>query len=65
MTDDGMGTINHTGNIDVTVQIARYLRLYTEVGLSGTNPGNGVDRIGTPAWRMFIWWTMPVAKAKH
>ena len=65
MTDDGMGTINHTGNIDVTVQIARYLRLYTEVGLSGTNAGNGVDRIGTPAWRMFIWWTMPVAKAKH
>ena len=65
MTDDGMGTINHYGNIDLTVQIARYLRLYTEVGLSGTNAGNGADRVGTPAWRMFVWWTMPVAKAKH
>lgn len=65
MTDDGMGTVNHSGNIDVTVQLAKYLRLYTEAGLSGSNPGNGVDRIGTPAWRAFIWWTMPVAKAKH
>jgi hypothetical protein len=65
MTDDGMGTINHYGNIDLTVQIAKYLRLYTEAGLSGTNAGNGVDRVGTPAWRVFVWWTMPVAKAKH
>ena len=65
LTDDGMGTINHFGNIDVTVQIAKYLRLYAEAGLSPSNPGNGVDRVGTPAWRAFIWWTMPVAKAKH
>ncbi len=65
MTDDGMGTINHYGNVDLTVQIAKYLRLYTEAGLSGTNAGNGVDRIGTPAWRVFVWWTMPVSKAKH
>ncbi len=65
MTDDGMGTINHSGNIDLTIQLAKYLRLYTEAGLSGTNAGNGADRIGTPAWRVFVWWTMPVSKAKH
>ena len=64
MTDDGLGTINHFGSIDLTVQLAKYLRLYTEVGLSPTNPGNGVDRIGTPAWRVFIWWTTPIAKAR-
>ncbi len=64
MTDDGMGTVTHTGNIDLTVQLAKYLRLYTEAGLSGSNPGNGVDRVGTPAWRVFIWWTTPVAKAR-
>ena len=65
MTDDGMGTINHYSNIDMTVQLARFLRLYTEAGLSGTNAGNGVDRIGTPAWRVFVWWTMPIAKPQH
>ncbi len=63
MTDDGMGTVNHYGNVDVTVQLAKYLRLYTEAGFSGSNPGNGTDRIGTPAWRAFIWWTMPVTKS--
>lgn len=65
MTYDGMGTTNHYGNIDVTVQLAKYLRLYTEAGISGTNAGNGAERIGTPAWRVFVWWTMPIEKAKH
>jgi hypothetical protein len=64
MTDDGMGNINHYGNIDLTVQLAKYLRLYTEAGLSPSNVGNGVDRVGTPAWRAFIWWTMPISKAR-
>jgi len=65
MTNDGMGTVNHVGNLDLTIQVAKYLRLYAEAGLSGSNPGNGVDRIGTPAWRMYVWWTMPVAKPKR
>jgi hypothetical protein len=64
MTYDGLGNVNHYGNIDLTIQLAKYLHLYTEAGLSGSNPGNGVDRIGTPAWRAFIWWTMPIARAK-
>ena len=62
MTDDGMGTISNSANIDLTVVLARYLRLFTEAGLSGSNPGNGVNRIGTPAWRAFIWWSVPIAK---
>ncbi len=62
-SDDGMGSVNHYGNIDLTVQLAKYLRLYTEAGIAGSNPGNGVDRIGTPAWRVFVWWTMPFTKA--
>ncbi len=65
MTDDGMGGINHYGNIDLTVQLAKYLRLYAEAGLSGSNAGNGVDRIGTPAWRTFIWWSLPVSKVRR
>lgn len=65
MTDDGLGTVSHTGNIDMTIQLAKYLRLYTEAGISGANVGNGVDRVGTPAWRAFVWWTIPVSKAKH
>ncbi len=65
LTDDGLGTVSHYGNIDLTVQLAKYLRLYTEVGLSPANPGNGADRIGTPAWRAFVWWTMPVAKVRR
>ena len=65
MTDDGLGTVNHYGNIDLSVQIARYVRLYTEASLSGSNPGNGVNRIGTPTWRAFVWWTMPLAKSKR
>jgi hypothetical protein len=64
MTDDGMGTVNQYGNVDLTVQIAKYLRIYGEAALSGSNAGNGVDRVGTPAWRAFIWWTMPVTKAR-
>ena len=65
MTNDGLGNIGQYGNIDMTIVLNKYLRLYTEAGLNGANPGNGVDRIGTPAWRAFIWWTMPVAKARN
>ncbi|MBV8298664.1 MAG: hypothetical protein JO083_03760 [Candidatus Eremiobacteraeota bacterium] len=65
MTDDGMGTVSHYGNVDLTIQLAKYLRVYAEASLNGANPGNGVDRIGTPAWRAYVWWTMPVAKPKR
>lgn len=65
MTDDGMGSVNHYGNVDLTVQINKYLRIFTEAGVSGSNAGNGVDRPGTPAWRAFVWLTIPVANSKR
>lgn len=65
MTDDGMGTINHYGNVDLTVQLAKYVRLYAEAALSPSNVGNGSERVGTPAWRAYVWWTMPVARARR
>lgn len=64
MTDDGMGTIINSANIDMTIRLAKYLHLYTEAGFSSMNPGNGVDRIGTPAWRGYIWWSTPISKAR-
>jgi hypothetical protein len=52
MTDDGLGTITHSANIDLTVRFARFLRAYGEVGL---------QQNGKPAWRWFLWWTTPLA----
>jgi len=64
LLNDGMGDQSSVGNVDMTVRVAKYMHLYLEAGLSGTNTGNGVDRIGTPAWRAFLWWSMPVAKPR-
>jgi hypothetical protein len=63
MTNDGMGDIGSYGNIDMTVRLAKYLHLYTEAGLSGSNAGDGFNRVGTPAWRAFVWWSVPITKA--
>jgi hypothetical protein len=65
MTNDGLGNVSNTGEIDMTVRVAKYLHLYTEVGLSGMNPGNGANIVGTPAWRAFLWWTTPVTAVQH
>jgi hypothetical protein len=64
MTDDGMGTVSNSSNVDMTIRLAKYVHLYTEAGFSSMNPGNGVDRIGTPAWRGYIWWSTPISKAR-
>jgi hypothetical protein len=65
LMSDGLGNLTSVGNIDLTVRLAKYLRLYTEAGLAGTNVGNGVNRVGTPDWRAFLWWTMPVEKVRQ
>lgn len=52
--NDGLGTQTQSGNIDFSYQIARYLRVYTEVGISQHN---------TPAWRYMIWWTTPLTRS--
>jgi hypothetical protein len=62
---DGLGNTTSGANIDVTIRLAKYLRLYTEAGLSGANPGNGVNRIGTPAWRAFVWWSVPIERVRR
>lgn len=54
MTDDGLGTITHTGNVNLTFRINRFLRLYSEAGLA-QNSG--------PAWRWFVWWTPTIFNA--
>jgi hypothetical protein len=54
MTDDGLGTIVHSANIDLTVRLARFLRAYGEAGL---------QQNGKPAWRWFLWWTTPLGLA--
>jgi hypothetical protein len=54
MTNDGLGTIAHSGNIDIGVQPFDrypYLHAYVESGLA---PNSG------PAWRWMLWWTTPV-----
>lgn len=54
MTDDGLGTVTHTGNVDLTFRLGKYLRLYTEAGMAQNQP---------PAWRWFVWWTTPFVPA--
>jgi hypothetical protein len=65
MTDDGMGTVSNSANLDMTIRLAKYVHLYTEGGFSSMNPGDGFNRVGTPAWRGYIWWTMPITKARQ
>lgn len=53
-TNDGLGTLNHSGDIDLAITpLTRYeyLRLFLESGLQ--------QRSG-PAWRGMLWWAIPV-----
>lgn len=51
--NDGLGTQTRSGNIDLSYQLARYLRVYVEEGLQQNN---------IPAWRYMIWWTTPLSR---
>ncbi len=55
LTDDGLGTIRHSANVDLTVRIARYLRFYGEAALQ--------QNLG-PAWRWGLRWTTPIDRQK-
>lgn len=48
---DGLGNATQTGTVDLSYRFARYLRGYTGVYMS---------RNATPAWRYYIWWTVPI-----
>ena len=54
LTHDGMGNVMHSGNIDFTFSISRFLRFYSEASLSQNNK---------PAYRWYVWWTSPIVKA--
>lgn len=51
--NDGLGTQTQSGVVDLSYQIARYLRIYGEMGLAQNS---------TPAWRYMIWWTTPLSR---
>jgi hypothetical protein len=50
-TNDGLGTVVQSGDVDLTVRIARFLRFYGEAGL---------QQNARPAWRWFLRWTTPI-----
>jgi len=50
MTNDGMGTVVHTGEIDLGFRITKYIHADVEAGLA-----NGA----TPVWSGYVWWTQP------
>jgi hypothetical protein len=51
MTDDGLGDVIQSGNIDLTFRINKYLRAYAEAYLM---------QHSAPGWRYEIWWTTPL-----
>jgi hypothetical protein len=54
-TNDGLGTLNQTGNIDFNYQIARYLHAYVEEYFGSHM---------TPGWTYMLWWTTPLSSVK-
>jgi hypothetical protein len=54
-TNDGLGTLNQTGNLDFNYQIARFLHAYVEEYFGSHM---------TPGWRYMLWWTTPLTSVK-
>ena len=50
MTDDGLGTVTHTANINLGLRVLKYIHADVEAGLL-----NG----SKPAWRYYLWWATP------
>lgn len=57
-TDDELGTLRHSQNVDFTFNMPHmpYLHGYVEAGLgaNSTAPSSG------PTWRWMLWWTTPI-----
>jgi hypothetical protein len=51
ITNDGLGNVTRSGNIDLNFRIARYVHATLEAGLAGNN---------TPAWNSQILWSQPL-----
>jgi hypothetical protein len=54
--NDGMGNAMQSGSVDMSYRFAKYLRGYTEVYMTQN---------ATPAWRYYLWWTVPIEHAAH
>lgn len=54
-TNDGLGTFNQTGNIDLSYHVMPFLNAYVEEYFGSHQ---------TPGWRYTIWWTTPVSEVK-
>lgn len=59
-TNDGLGTLGHSQNVNFAFNIPRYpyLHGYVEAGLGA----NSTAPNGGPTWRWLLWWTTPVAQ---
>lgn len=53
MTNDGMGNVVHTGDVDLGFRVYKYLHADVEAGLA-----NGA----TPVWGGYLWYTQPFGK---
>ena len=53
---DGMGNGTQMGLVDLSYRFTKYLRGYTEVYMSQN---------ATPAWRYYLWWTVPIVQKVH
>ncbi len=51
MTNDGLGTYQQTGVVDLSYRLGPYLRFYAESGMAQNQ---------TPSWRYMLWWTTPL-----
>lgn len=49
--DDGLGTSQQSGVVDLSYMLGPYLRLYAE---------SGIAQHSTPSWRYMLWWTTPL-----
>ncbi len=54
-TNDGLGTLGQTGNVDFNYPIARFLRAYVEEYFGAHQ---------TPGWAYMLWWTTPFTNVK-
>lgn len=54
LTNDGLGTFRRSTNVDFSARIARYLHGTVEAAMQNGN---------RPAWRYYIWWTVPLTRA--
>lgn len=59
LTNDGLGTVSHYGNVDLAFNVPgyQYLHGYVEAGLGAHSAAPS----GGPDWRWLLWWTVPVS----